>query len=75
METSNFLINCVGVPVYRHLNALLGNDDLISPRFRQYVKDKKYLVKDFGIYGLEKVLVTAQKSEQKVANSMIMNYS
>ena len=34
-----------------------------------------YLLKDFGIYGLEKVLVTTQQSEQKVANSMIMSYS
>ena len=39
------------------------------------MKDKKYLLKDFGIYELEKVLVTAQKSEQKLANSMIMSYS
>ena len=43
-----------------------SNDD-ISPRFRQYIKEKKFTIKDYGSYGLSNVLVTPANHKQKVA--------
>ena len=42
------------------------NDNEISPRFRQYIKEKQFAIKDYGSYGLSKVLVTPISQKQKV---------
>ena len=42
-------------------------DNVVTPRFRQYVKEKKFLLKGYGSYGLEKVLVTPIGPEAKVS--------
>ena len=43
-----------------------SNDD-ISPRFRQYIKEKEFTIKDYSSYGLSNVLVTPTNHKQKVA--------
>ena len=40
-----------------HLHFCAEADDTITPRFRQYIKEKRFQLKDFGSYGLQNVLV------------------
>lgn len=42
------------------------SEDIVAPRFRQYVKEKGFQLKDFGTYGLHKVLVVAVNQKDKV---------
>ena len=41
-------------------------DDIASARFRQYVKEKRFQLKDYGSYGLTQLLVTPVSKPEKV---------
>ncbi|XP_065893763.1 KRAB-A domain-containing protein 2-like [Dysidea avara] len=46
-------------------------DDIASARFRQYVKEKRFQLKDYGSYGLTQLLVTpVSKPEKANINSL-----
>ena len=44
-------------------------DDNITPRFRQYIKEKRFQLKDFGSYGLQNVLVVQAHQNKAVSKS------
>ena len=44
-------------------------DDNITPRFRQYIKEKQFQLKDFGSYGLQNVLVVPAHQNKAVSKS------
>ena len=43
--------------------------DNITPRFRQYIKEKQFQLKDFGSYGLQNVLVVPAHQNKAVSKS------
>ena len=44
-------------------------DDNITSRFRQYIKEKQFQLKDFGSFGLQNVLVVPVHQNEVVSKS------
>ena len=59
---------------YMQLNYIFCTeaDDNINPRFRQYIKEKQFQLKDFGSYGLQNVLVVPAHQNKVVSKSSCM---
>ena len=61
----NFIVNACSYNFCTDSEA----DDNIAPRFRQYIKEKRFQLKDFGSYGLQNVLVVPAHQNKAVSKS------